>query len=240
MMRLSLLIVRLLFQSCQTFGQNEAFSPPTPSPVNWSLLHLNKLGIMKRCFHSVIIINHDSGLPCILGLATQMFSKNTNDEEPGTNSSMKCLPSHNLIFLIDRKIQTSSLSSVIVLTYLLLTPISRARSEPSRRMMLQGRAFLLYFPKGFLPVVGFWSARPLTFRRLKNLSILAHAGNQRSHWGSAHSPFYLLMGSGLVGASFPSFPTKTYFRFRRIEGSDWVTVSWGFGIQQRSFSDTST
>lgn len=117
MMRLSLLIVRLLFQSCQTFGQNEAFSPPTPSPVNWSLLHLNKLGIMKRCFHSVIIINHDSGLPCILGLATQMFSKNTNDEEPGTNSSMQCLPSHNLIFLIDRKIQTSSLS-VIVLTYL--------------------------------------------------------------------------------------------------------------------------
>ena len=59
----------------------------------------------------------------------------------------------------------------------LLTPISRARSEPSRRMMLQGRAFLLYFPgRVFLPVVGFWSARPLTFRRLKNLSILAHTG----------------------------------------------------------------
>ena len=79
--------------------------------------------------------------------------------------------------------------------------------------MLQGRAFLLYFPKGFLPAVGFWSARPLTFRRLKNLSILAHAGNQPSHRGSAHSPFYLLMCSGLVGASFPPFPAKTYFRF---------------------------
>ena len=75
---------------------------------------------------------------------------------------------HDLIFMITRKIQA--------LIYL-LTPISRARSEPSRRMMLQGRAFLLYFPgRVFLPVVGFWSARPLTFRRLKNLSILAHTG----------------------------------------------------------------
>ena len=55
--------------------------------------------------------------PLHTGPATQMFSKNTNDEEPGTNSSMQCLPSHNLIFLIDRKIQTSSLS-VIVSSYL--------------------------------------------------------------------------------------------------------------------------
>ena len=105
MMGLSLLIVRLLFQSCQTFGQNEAFSPPTPSPVNWSLLHLNKLGIMKRCFHSAIIINHDSGLPCIQGLAWlhRCSAKTRMMMSWGQTHQWQCLPSHNLIFLIDRK-----------------------------------------------------------------------------------------------------------------------------------------
>lgn len=58
-----------------------------------------------------------------------------------------------------------------------------ARSEPSSSMMLQLRIFLLYFPENLLDPPGpppppppppptFWSARPFTFRRLKNLSIL--------------------------------------------------------------------
>ena len=64
-----------------------------------------------------------------------------------------------------------------------LTPISMARSDPSSSMMLQFRIFLLYFPESLLPPwppwppwppapPTFWSARPFTFRRLKNLSIL--------------------------------------------------------------------
>ena len=79
-------------------------SPPTPSPVNWSLLHLNKLGIMKRCFHSAIIINHDSGLPCIQGPAwLHRCSAKTRMMSWGQTHQWQCLPSHNLIFLIDRK-----------------------------------------------------------------------------------------------------------------------------------------
>lgn len=55
-----------------------------------------------------------------------------------------------------------------------LTPISMARSDPSKSMMLQLRIFLLYFPWYLLPPAPptFWSALPFTFRRLKNLSIL--------------------------------------------------------------------
>ena len=55
-------------------------------------------------------------------------------------------------------------------TYI-LTPISSGRSDPSSSIILQGRAFLLNFPEFFLPLI-FWSARPLTLRRLKNRNIL--------------------------------------------------------------------
>ena len=71
----------------------------------------------------------------------------------------------------------STISTVSTACYAatLLTPMSSARSEPSSSIMLQGRACLLYFPATRLPLT-FWSARPLTFLRLKNLSMLAQLG----------------------------------------------------------------
>ena len=79
-----------------------------------------------------------------------------------------------------------------------LTPISMARSEPSRSMMLQLRMFLLYFPANLLPPAPpiFWSALPFTFRRLKNLSILPVTCSS----GLSRILFWCLMGPPWVQA----------------------------------------
>ena len=90
-----------------------------------------------------------------------------------------------------------------------------ARSEPSSSMMLQLRIFLLYFPENLLPPWAppppiFWSARPFTFRRLKNLSILRVTFNSQV-WQDFYSAALWVSRAdwGLVCGSTPTFSKKS-------------------------------
>ena len=131
-----------------------SLSPPTPSPVNWSLLHLNKLGIMKRCFHSAIIINHDSGLPCIQGPAWlhRCSAKTRMMRSWGQTHQWQCLPSHNLIFLIDRKTGKYKLAHCAFKT---TYPNFKSKVRAIKEDDVTRKSIFVVFPQGFPPCRGF-------------------------------------------------------------------------------------
>ena len=112
-----------------------------------------------------------------------------------------------------------------------LTPISRARSDPSKSMMLQGSAFLLYFPGIFLPVT-FWSALPLTFRRLKNRSIFAADFVTPPHY---NSEIFLFTWWPLIQPKY-SFLSHRHFTF--LLNQTTIVTSWEKITSSQHWSST--